>query len=220
MNKTTRILLIDDHLLFREAIASMLAGQPDFEIAGDCASVEEGVQILKEQQVDIVLLDINLGEEQGGAFLSLARAQGFTGKVLAVTAGVSKFEAKRLMQRGCSAIILKQEHPRMLIEKIRAVADGTFQPDPAALHAALEQAETAGRTQTPLTRRERQVLRLVFGGKTNGEIAFELGVSEPLVKAVMQQLFTKTGVRTRSQLVRTAIERYWNELEQEAEEAS
>jgi len=57
------------------------------------------------------------------------------------------------------------------------------------------------------------VLRAVFAGQTNKEIAFKLGVSEPLVKAVLQQLFSKTGVRTRSQLVRIALERYWKELE-------
>ena len=62
-------------------------------------------------------------------------------------------------------------------------------------------------------------MRGVFGGQTNKEIAFGLGVSEPLVKSVMQQLFTKTGVRNRSQLIRIAVERYWKELESEAGES-
>ena len=57
------------------------------------------------------------------------------------------------------------------------------------------------------------MLRAVFAGQSNKEIAFALGVSEPLVKAVLQQLFSKTGVRTRSQLVRIALERYWKEME-------
>jgi len=66
-----------------------------------------------------------------------------------------------------------------------------------------------------LTPRERQVLRGVFAGKSNKEIAYWLSISEPLAKAVLQQVFAETGVRTRAQLVRTAIERHWKELEEE-----
>ena len=62
-----RILLIDDHALFRDAVTRALAAESDFEISGSCASVEEGVEILRHRIVDIVLLDINLGSEQGGA---------------------------------------------------------------------------------------------------------------------------------------------------------
>jgi DNA-binding NarL/FixJ family response regulator len=216
----TRILMIDDHSLFREAVARLLGGQPDFEIAGECATVDEGIEVLKEKPVDVVLLDINLGLQQGGAFLTLAREEGFDGKILVVTAGVSKFEAARLLQRGCSGIILKQERPELLIESIRGLAHGTNEGEPAATQDILKHLESAGqRVPPPLTRRERQVLRGVFGGQTNKEIAFGLGVSEPLVKAVLQQLFTKTGVRTRSQLVRMAVERYWKELEREAGDA-
>jgi DNA-binding NarL/FixJ family response regulator len=210
----TRILLIDDHSLFREAIARLLAGQPDFIIGGQCATVDEGIRILKETTVDIVLLDINLGMQQGGAFPTLARAQGFGGKILVVTSGVSKLEASRLMQRGCVGIFLKHEPPQKLIESIRNLVKGDSIGDLASTHEALDQMESSGQaTPVPLTRREHQVLRGVFGGKTNKEIAFDLGVSEPLVKSVIQQLFTKTGVRTRAQLVRVAVEQYWKELE-------
>jgi DNA-binding NarL/FixJ family response regulator len=213
----TRILLIDDHSLFREAVARMLASQPDFEVAGECATVAEGVEIVKQTPVDVVLLDINLGLQQGGAFPILAREQGFQGKILVVTAGVSKFEATRLMERGCSGIILKHERPDLLIEAIRRTASeekgALREPD-----VPISQLP-AGAPQTPpnLTRRERQVLRGIFAGQTNKEIANDLNVSEPLVKSVVQQLFMKTGVRTRSALVRIAIERYWKEIEEAAE---
>ncbi len=103
MPPATRILLIDDHSLFREAIARLLSAEPDFEVAGECATVEEGLSQLQSSNADVVLLDINLGLQQGGAFLNLAWEQGFNGKVLVVTAGVSKIEATRLMARGCSS---------------------------------------------------------------------------------------------------------------------
>jgi DNA-binding NarL/FixJ family response regulator len=216
MTDATRILLIDDHALFREAIARVLAAQPDFEIAGECATVEEGLNIVKQEPVDVVLLDINLGSHQGGAFLNLSRSQGFVGKVLVVTAGVSKFEAARLMQRGCCGIFLKHERPQVLIESIRGIVAGA----PGSVAELNPQFDSVTQDTRPaLTRRERQVLRGVFGGHTNKEIAYELGVSEPLVKAVVQQLFAKAGVRNRSQLVRAAVEQYWKEMEETAEDA-
>jgi len=207
-----RILLIDDHSLFREAIGRLLGREGDFEIVGECSTVDEGIAVLKSSAVDVVLLDIDLGLQQGGAFLPLARDAGFKGKILVVTAGVSRLEAGRLIERGCAGIILKQERPEVLIERIRAVTGETVPP------SIPETFGVPGADQTaPFTARERKVLRAVFTGQTNKEIAFKLGVSEPLVKAVLQQLFSKTGVRTRSQLVRIALERHWKELEGQPE---
>jgi DNA-binding NarL/FixJ family response regulator len=212
-----RILLIDDHSLFREAIGRLLEAEPDFEVVGECATVEEGLNHLRTDLADVVLLDINLGLQQGGAFLNLAWEQGFQGKVLVVTAGVSKIEAARLLERGCSGIILKHERPQLLVERIREVMQepaGQIQTKPTDLG----QFDPSGQADTrPFTPRERQILRSVFSGKSNKEIAHDMNISESLVKAVLQQLFAKTGVRTRSQLVRTAIERHWKELEEEPE---
>ena len=210
----TRILLIDDHSLFRGAIGRLLGGEPDFQVVGECATVEEGLNLLRAANADLVLLDINLGLQQGGAFLNLAWKQGFQGKVLVVTAGVSKIEAARLMERGCSGIVLKHERPQLLVDRIRALMlESATPPDD---YARLDPSGDAG--AKPFTPRERQILRAVFAGQTNKEIAHRLSVSEPLVKAVLQQLFAKTGVRTRSQLVRTAIERHWKELEEDGED--
>ena len=205
------ILLIDDHSLFREAVGRLLSRESDLQIVGECGTVDEAIAVLKTTHVDIVLLDIDLGMEQGGAFLPLAKEQGFQGKVLVVTAGVSRLEAARLIERGCAGIILKQERPQLLIERIRAM---TAAGEPKADSLIFEKIPPSRVDKTrPLTPRERQVLRAIFAGQTSKEIAFTLGVSEPLVKAVIQQLFAKTGVRTRSQLVRAAIERYWKDLE-------
>ena len=208
-----RILLIDDHVLFREALARLLAGQPDFEIAGECATVTEGLTLLQGTLVDVVLLDINLGLQQGGAFPALAWEQGYRGKILVVTAGVSKLEAARLMERGCAGIVAKTERPELLIESIRRVAAGDTILAGAGSGSVRQQAASAPEPPEPLTGREREVLRGIFGGRGNKEIAMALGISEALVKSIVQQLFTKTGVRTRSALVRIAIERYWQELE-------
>src|ERR1700692_475365 len=217
MPPATRILLIDDHSVFREAIARLLSAEPDFEVAGECPTVEEGLKQLQSANPDVVLLDINLGLQQGGAFLNLAWEQGFQGKVLVVTAGVSKIEAARLLERGCSGIILKHERPQLLVERIREVMQEPA-GQPHTKPADLGQFDPSGLADArPFTPRERQILRSVFSGKSNKEIAHDMNISESLVKAVLQQLFAKTGVRTRSQLVRTAIERHWKDLEEDSE---
>jgi DNA-binding NarL/FixJ family response regulator len=204
---------IDDRSLFRLRRRAAAWLQADFQVVGECATVEEGIR-LRESNADVVLLDINLGLQRG-ALPGSGMGARLSRKGLVVTAGVSKVEAARLIERGCSGIILKHERPQLLVERIRAlmkepaVHPGTQPSDFGQFDPS---GEASGR---PFTPRERQILRAVFSGKTNKEIAHSLQVSEPLVKAVLQQLFAKTGVRTRSQLVRTAIERHWKELEDE-----
>ena len=155
MPPATRILLIDDHSLFREAIARLLGAEPDFEVVGECTTVEEALSQLQSANADVVLLDINLGLQQGGAFLNLAWEQGFSGKVLVVTAGVSKIEAARLMERGCSGIILKHERPQLLVERIREVMQETADTAdrPRSEPADLAQYDPSGQAERVLLRR-------------------------------------------------------------------
>src|ERR1700694_3780973 len=89
----TRLLLVDDHILFREGLSRLLASEPDFEIAGSCGTAAEALEVLKERAVDIVLLDFDLGEDHASQFISSVRRQGFEGKILMVTAGMSANES-------------------------------------------------------------------------------------------------------------------------------
>ncbi|HEX6895549.1 MAG TPA: response regulator transcription factor [Bryobacteraceae bacterium] len=211
MPSKTRILLIDDHALFREAIAGMLSTQPDFAIVGEAATIDDGLRIVRSEAVDLVLLDIDLGLENGRSFVLLARSAGFQGKILVVTAGITKVEATALLHSGCAGILLKQERPALLMERIRAIAEGEIQDQPAT--AVGENAPGQQRLRASLTPRERAVFRGVFKGGSNKEIATELGISEAMVKAVVQQLFRKAEVRSRGQLVRAAIERFWKDVD-------
>lgn len=117
-------------------------------------------------------------------------------------------EARRLLQRGRSGIFLKNEKPSLLIEK-------DPHRDDRAGHSGGARSGVPADAPKPVsfTPRERQVLQRVCQGRTNKEIASELGISEPLVKAFVQQLFGKTGVRNRAQLVWVAVERFWEQLD-------
>jgi two-component system nitrate/nitrite response regulator NarL len=203
----TRIALLDDHTLFRELLAQRLALEPDLELVCQCGTVHEMLEFIARTPVDLILLDINLGAEQGGSFLTRARVSGFRGKVLVLTAGVGNREAAWLIDRGCSGIVFKNEPSSLLLERIRQVIAGT-EPKPH-----FERGAEAHEPSRTLTAREREVLGAVCQGLANKEIAQRLNISENSVKSFLQQLFQKTGVRTRAQLVAAAIETYWDQLQ-------
>lgn len=211
MEQPIRILLIDDHTLFRESLSRLLEAEPDFRIAATCATVAEALAVLDQEPVDVVLLDYDLGDQQGSAFLEEAKRRRFAGRILMVTAGMNDSGTLRMFENGASGVFLKHSPPAQLIEAIHKVSNGDMWLDSRAVRSlvagAQEKAE-AERAAQALSSRERSVLKGVFEGLTNKEIAAGLQVSESSVKAVLQQLFEKTGVRTRSQLVRIAIEQH------------
>jgi len=213
--KSIRLLLIDDHALFRESVARLLQAEPGFEVAAHCGSVGEAFQLMKSQRdIDVVLLDLDLGKEKGSAFLDGLQNLRFGGKVLLVTAGVNDSEIPGLIRKGVSGVFLKHGSPALLIQGIREAMEGKALFGMDMLRRAMESADARNpeKPHSRLTERERQVLSFVFEGLANKQIAERLKISETAVKASLQQLFSKTGVRTRSQLVRVALEQYRDQL--------
>jgi DNA-binding NarL/FixJ family response regulator len=204
-----RILLIDDHDLFRESLRRLLESEPDFQVAGSCASIAEALAVLVREQVDIVLLDYELREENGSRFLDEARRRNLQAPVLMVTAALSDETTLSLLRTGSSGIFFKHSPPAQLMEAIHRVTGGETWLDATTVQTILTNA-VVRRDQNKrhaLNSRERAVLKAVFEGLSNKNIAAKLNTTEGAVKAVMQQLFDKTGVRSRSQLVRIALER-------------
>jgi len=212
--KNIRILLVDDHALFRESVARLLQAEPGFEVVADCSSGNEALRILKSKDVDIVLLDLDLGPERGGDFLESLQTESFKGKILLVTAGVNESEVPNFIRKGISGVFMKHGSPALLVQGIREAMEGKAQFGQEMLRRAMESTERFGKDQnrTKLSERERRVLSFILEGLANKEIGDKLQISESAVKACLQQLFAKTGVRTRSQLVRIALEQYRDQL--------
>ena len=206
-----RILLIDDHALFRQSVAQVLAADPQLQIE-QCPSIRDALTLLSQQTFDLVLLDHDLGAERASQFLPAARQIGYEGRVLVVTAWVSEMEARRLLRQGVNGIFLKQGELSELAEGIRTVAAGGTWLD-RSFAAMGEEPDSAPQAAPPaFNERQRKVLRFVLEGLSNKEIAWQLQISESYVKAILQSLFQKTGVRTRGQLVRVAVEQYEDQL--------
>ena len=206
--KKIKILLLDDHTLFREGLSRLVESEPDLEMTAHCATVSEATGILRQTSIDLVLLDYDLGKENGFEFIARARKIGYAGRFLIVTAGMSDAESVQALEFGIGGIFPKHNSPALLIQAIRKVMAGEMWLDQSSIQALLEathRRDTPG-ARRPFTPREMQVLEGVFEGLSNKEIGARLEVSESSVKASLQQLFQKTGVRTRSQLVRIALE--------------
>jgi DNA-binding NarL/FixJ family response regulator len=209
MEQKIRLLLVDDHTLFREGLARLLEAESGLELVGNFSSTDEALNALNRDSVHVVLLDFDLGEKNGLNFYREFRARGFKGKVLMVTAGMSDADTFQALKDGASGIFLKHNPPADLVTAIRRVARGETLLDSSSVQSLVGATSAKTKTQSvpALNNREEAVLQGVFEGLTNKEIAAHLDISESYVKAVLQQLFAKTGVRTRSQLVRVALEK-------------
>ncbi len=211
MITTTRLLLLDDHTLFRAMLSRLLNTAPDFRVVGHYSSSDEALVELGRQTVDLVLLDYDLGKRQNGLqFIRAAREAGYGGRIFLVTAGMNDADYVRALGLGICGIFLKHSPPELLIEAIHKVMAGETWIDQACVQGLVKAVEAESRqaVKHQFSERERDVLKRVFAGASNKEIAAQLDISEASVKSALQQLFIKTGVRTRSQLVRVALEDY------------
>ncbi|WP_446744457.1 response regulator [Silvibacterium acidisoli] len=209
MDEKVRLLLVDDHTLFREGLARLLEAEYGLELIGSCASPEEAFTILEARGVDVVLLDFDLGTKNGLHFFREFEMRKYPGRILMVTAGMRDADTVSALKNGVAGIFLKHNPPADLITAIRRVARGETWLDSNTMRALVAGSaeEERSRKADSLNDREQAVLKGVFEGLTNKEIGARLNISESYVKALLQQLFEKTGVRTRSQLVRVALER-------------
>lgn len=214
--RTIRLFLVDDHALFRDGLARLLATDPDFELVGIEGAPERALARLPTEDVDVLLLDYMLGNQPAAGLVSQLRDAGFTGRILLVTAGLPDREALQMIGAGVAGIFHKQHAAEDLKRSIREVFEGKVLIDEHYLRKLVQVAAADEARALRLTDRERQILGFLIEGLANKEIAAALNLSESAVKAALQVLFNKTGVRTRSQLVRVALEQLRNDLQPSA----
>lgn len=211
MSKAIRIFVVDDHVLFCQGLMRLLEDDPVIRIMGNASSVEEALAKVPAAPPDVLILDYDLG---GDTALSLVRSlqeRGLAIRTLVVTAGLPDSVAMELISHGISGIFTKQRPLAELYQAIVDVANGKLVIEREYFQRLVVSTRTNADIP-PLTARDRQILGFLLEGLSNKEIANQLRLSEGAIKAAMQQLFAKTGVRTRSQLVRIALEHLKDEL--------
>lgn len=208
-----RMILIDDHAMFRGSISDLLNRQPDFAVLAGFGQTQNASEWLRQNEVDIVLLDIDLGKDSAQDFVFRTRSEKPGIRILIVTGGVSEQEAVQLIRLGVAGIMHKHNPPDSLCEAIRRVAAGQVQLEASYLKPLMQSVDAFGQpARQKLTDRDRLMLRALFQGLGNKEIADRLQISEGAVKASLRLLFQKFKVQSRSQLVRIALEEYKDQI--------
>jgi two-component system nitrate/nitrite response regulator NarL len=211
--ETVNLFLVDDHGMFREGLARILEKEADLRVVGQAESAAAALKLLPSSGATMILLDVDLGAERALDFVLGAKRMNFEGRVLVLTAGLSGPEAVQLVQAGVAGILHKHHSTGVLCDTIRQVAAGEVCLEKDYLpHLFRTVDRSRGPLQPKLTERDKTVLRFIFQGLTNKEIAARLEISEGAVKASLRQLFEKLKVRTRAQLVKIALEQYRDQL--------
>lgn len=198
-----RIVLIDDHPLFREGVAYTLAAQPDMTVVAQGENGDEALRLVAEHAPDVLLLDLNI---PGGGGIAAARAIAAAHpatRIVMLTASVDEDDLAAAMRAGARGYILKGVAARELVGIVRAVFGGQGYVAPS-LAASLLAGSSASAAPPPdplasLTERERQILDGVAEGLSNKEIAARLYLSVKTVKHYMTIIMEKLGVRNRTE---------------------
>jgi DNA-binding NarL/FixJ family response regulator len=211
--ETTRILIADDHVLFRDGLRTLLLTAPELELAGEAASGEEAVALAGDLQPDVVLMDLQMPGLNGIDATRRIVANSPHIGVLVVTMFSDDRSVFAAMRAGARGYILKGAGHAEMLAAIRAVAGGAamFSPEIAArmvefFHAMQPSAAASAGLFPELSERERTILALIAQGRKNGEIAAELVLSEKTVRNHVSNILGKLQVADRAQAIVRARE--------------
>lgn len=203
---SVRVLVVDDHPLFRDGVRTALSGEPDLELVGEAADVASAVEQVAALAPDVVLMDLNLPDASGIEATRTLMTNHPDLRVLVMTMSTEDDAVVAAMRAGARGYVVKGAGRRDLVDSVRAVASGgaVFSPEVADRLAGYFTglAAVPGREVFPqLSEREREVLELLARGHDNRGIARELYLSDKTVRNYVSNLLTKLEVETRSEAV-------------------
>jgi two-component system, NarL family, nitrate/nitrite response regulator NarL len=209
-----RLVIADDHPIFRDGLRKLLSLEDDFEVVGEARDGTEVLDLVRDKDPDVLLLDLRMPGLDGLSVLQNLKNSGSRSKVIILTASDDKNEFVQAMKLGCSGIVLKQTATELLYKSIRKVNAGEIWLDSHTTAAVMRQfasptrigpSERKSRERSPLSQREREIVALVAQGFKNKEIADKIFISEQTVKNHLHNIFDKLGVSDRLELALYAI---------------
>ncbi len=209
MVRVIRVLIVDDDPLVRSALTLMLGGQADIEVIGEAENGRLGVAVARRERPDVVLMDIRMPVLSGLEATRELHTDPSPPRVIVLTTFDADDHVVGALAAGADGFVLKDTPPPEIVAAIRKVADGEPMLSPSATATLIRQvrseapdgrAEAAQTRMTTLTEREREVAVAVGRGLSNADIAGELYLSVPTVKAHVSRLFDKLGATNRVQI--------------------
>ena len=192
------VAVVDDDAIVRDWIRQSLEGT-EFRIVGEGSTPDDARSILRRRRPDLLILDYRLPEQRATDIVRELRRDGLTVPVLVITATAEAGLNEAVREAGAEGVVLKRGDSDLLLYAMRSVVSGEGIVDPENPRRAPE--------ESPLSPREREVLRLAGQGRTNAEIAAELDLGKESVKTFLSRAFTKLGARNRTDAVKRAGER-------------
>jgi len=197
-----RVFSVDDHPLLREGLAAIISHQPDMQMVAQAANGSEAIQMFRQHQPDVTLMDLRLPDMSGIEALIAIRTEFPEARIVILTTFEGDVDIRRALEAGARGYMLKNMPPKELVEVIRQVHKGKKRiPAEVAAHLA----EYFG--DDTLTEREIDVLRHVANGNRNREIGERLFISEETVKVHIKHIMEKLGASDRTQAVAIAVRR-------------
>jgi DNA-binding NarL/FixJ family response regulator len=201
-----RVMIVDDHPVTRDGLRSALMSSGEVEIVGEAASGEQAVQAVKEVAPEVIFMDVRMpgisGIEATRQIMTIAPET----KVILFTVEESRAALADAMRAGVSGYLLKDVSADELVQAAKLAMEGKAVIHPTLTRAFIEEAQYVDhRTDTPLSRRESQILQKVAYGATTKEVAHDLGISPHTVKTHLERIFEKLGANDRAQAVAIAL---------------
>jgi two-component system nitrate/nitrite response regulator NarL len=197
----TRVLVIDDHPLFRRGVCQLLALEDSFEVIGEAAGGQEGIELTKLHAPDLILLDLNMKGMDGLETLRTLRDMGCDARIILLTVSNTPEDLIAAIRAGSDGYILKDNDPEDILKMISDAMLGktVISPELTSLLATAlrEESLTDGRQHASLTERETAILKCLSAGMSNKLIARELGIMESTVKVHIRNLLKKLKFRSR-----------------------
>src|SRR5271155_585054 len=197
-----RVLIVDDHALLREGIATLVNAESDMKLVADASNGQDAIEKFRLHRPDVTLMDLQMPAMNGIEAIIGIRSEFPNARIIVLTTYAGDVQILRALKAGAQGYLLKGHVRRELLDTIRAVHAGQKRIPP---EVAAELAEHA--TEGELSSRELAVLRLIAGGNANKEIAGQLAIAEETVKSHVTRILAKLGANDRTHAVTLALKR-------------
>ena len=206
--KLMRVLIVDDHPVTRDGLRAALSTSDEIDIVGEADSGEEAVNEVNRLEPDVVFMDVRMPGIGGIEATKAIRQAHPDTKVILFTIEESRNAVADAIRAGVSGYLLKDVSASELVQAARLAVDGKAVIHPTLTQAFIEEVQyVQHRPETPLSRRESQILQRVAYGATTKEVARDLGISAHTVKTHLERIFEKLGANDRAQAVAIALRR-------------
>lgn len=211
-NPTIRIVVADDHPIFRDGLRRLLEAEPSFEVIGEAGDGQQAVEQVARLRPDILLLDLAMPRTNGLQALQELIDLGFPVRPVLLTAAIDSAETIKALQLGARGVILKESATQLLYKCLKTVMNGEYWVGHERVQDIVQHLRASGReaqaSATPvmmLTRRELQIVAAIVEGASNKDIGTQFGLSEQTVKNHLSHIFDKVGVSNRLELALFAV---------------